>query len=82
MPYFIFKELKFYFKKYSYDNILILAPSVKSERSPIRSLANLLSKFNIPIYVPNNDEEKILDDIMTRVGIEVKYKRLLIKPFF
>jgi len=35
-----------------------------------------------PKDVLNNDEEKQLHDALTRLGTEVKYKRLLLKPFF
>lgn len=49
---------------YKNDDIFILAPSVKSEQSPIRQLANKLSTKGIKIYVPNSDEEKIDEDIL------------------
>lgn len=60
----VYREVIYYLKNYTYDDIFILAPSIKSEKSPIRKLANLLSNNNIPIYVPNNDDEKLDDDIL------------------
>ena len=60
----IYEEIKYYLKNYTYDDIFILAPSTRSEKSPIRKLANFLSNNNIPIYVPNNDDEKLDDDIL------------------
>jgi hypothetical protein len=35
-----------------------------------------------PKNVLNNEEEQQLHDALTRIGTEVKHKRLLIKPFF
>lgn len=60
----IYEEIKYYLKEYKLEDIFVLAPSVKSERSPIRQLANKLSEENIPIYVPNNDDETLDDDIL------------------
>jgi hypothetical protein len=59
-----YAEVLYYLERYNYEDIFILAPSVKSEKSPVRQLANILSKNNIPIYVPLSDEEKIDDDII------------------
>jgi len=59
-----FLEVKKYLKKYNYSDIFILAPSVKSETSPIRMLANRLTRENIPLYVPTSDSEKIDNDII------------------
>lgn len=60
-----YKELIYYLKKgFGYNEIFILAPSVKSEQSPIRILANCLSRANIPIFVPHNDEEKLDSQIL------------------
>lgn len=60
-----FDEVKYYLEKgYSYSDFFILAPSVKSIKSPIRQLANELSNNKIPIYVPISDEEKIDEDII------------------
>lgn len=51
-------------KKYSYDEIFILAPSVKSVKSPVRKVANYLSVMKIPIFVPGSDEEPLDEDIL------------------
>lgn len=60
-----YKEFRYYMDKgYSHDDIFILAPSVKSQKSPIRILANRISQKGIPIYVPNSDEEKLDEDIL------------------
>jgi len=60
-----YNEIKYYLNLgYLHEDIFVLAPSVKSNSSPIRQLANQISKSNIPIYVPNSDEEKIDEDII------------------
>jgi hypothetical protein len=53
------------------------------EKCPQKSL----SEFKVPsILDPRNqlsgDEERELDEILTRIGTDVKHRRLLIKPFF
>lgn len=53
------------------------------EKCPTKTL----SEFKVPsILDPRNqlsvDEEKELNDIMVRIGTDVKHRRLLIKPFF
>ena len=61
------KLIKKYFDLgYKSDDIFILAPSIKSIKSPVRSLENILKKtfINIPIYVPVSDEEKLDQDIL------------------
>lgn len=58
----VFNEVKYYINLgYTYSDIFILAPSVKcgTRYSPIRSLANLLTKNHIPIYIPISDEESL-----------------------
>ena len=58
-------EIKYYLDKgYKYEDIFILAASVKSERSPVRILANKLTEEKIPIYVPTSDEEHLDEDIL------------------
>ena len=57
-------EIMIYLNKYKYDDIFILAPSIKSPETPVRKLANMLSNQGIPIYVPNNDNDKIDSDII------------------
>jgi hypothetical protein len=63
-PYTIFSELNRYLRDFLPEEIFVLAPSVRSAKSPIRILANMASKNNIDIYVPNNDDEKIDEDII------------------
>jgi ATP-dependent exoDNAse (exonuclease V) beta subunit len=59
------KILNFDNNNYEFQDIFILAPSVKSDKTPIKSLANKLSIFhNIPIYIPNSDDEILDDDII------------------
>jgi|SaaInlV_150m_DNA_4_1039716.scaffolds.fasta_scaffold02432_2 hypothetical protein len=53
-----------YLKTYSCDDIFILAPSVKSDNSPVKILANALSQNGINIYIPVTDEEKLDEDII------------------
>lgn len=47
-----------------YSDVFILAPSVKTERSPVRRFANQLTNAKIPVYVPTSDEEKLDADIL------------------
>lgn len=49
---------------YNFSDIFILSPSVRSERSPVRKLANLLTSNDIPIFVPTSDEEHLDEDIL------------------
>lgn len=61
----VYKEVKNYLKEgYTFDEIFILAPSVKNIQSPVRQLANQLSDEGIPIHVPVSDEEKLDEDIL------------------
>ncbi len=54
------REFRHYIKQgYKYSDFFILAPSVRSERTPVRQLANQLSNEGIPVFVPCSDEEKI-----------------------
>lgn len=53
-----------YLKTYSCGDIFILAPSVRSDNSPVKKLANALSNNNINIYIPVTDEEKLDEDII------------------
>ena len=57
-PFEIIKDL---LKKYNPDDIFVLAPSVKSVKTPVRKLENKIKTEleNVPIYVPNNDDESI-----------------------
>lgn len=58
------KELMKYLQRYKYEDIFVIAPSVKSPTSPARVLANRLTKQNIPIFVPNTDDEKMDEEVM------------------
>lgn len=51
---------------YKPTEIFILAPSIKSELSPVRKLENLLKTQiqDIPIYVPTSDDEKLDSDVL------------------
>lgn len=57
-------EVKSYLKKYDYQDIYILAPSVKTKTTPARQLANRLTALGHPIFVPNTDDEKMDEDVM------------------
>tara|TARA_B100001094_G_scaffold333212_1_gene409543 strand:+ start:9968 stop:12223 length:2256 start_codon:yes stop_codon:yes gene_type:complete len=59
-----FVEIKNILQEQSPDTIFILAPSVKSNKSPLRVLAQLVGTLNVPIFVPANDEDKLDDDII------------------
>ena len=61
-----FREIDYYLQRgYSHEDIFVLAPSVKSEKSPVRQLSNYLSDVKkIPIFVPVSDEEKLDQDIL------------------
>lgn len=61
-----FVELKACLKKYKPEEIFILAPSVKNEKSPVRQLENLIKKNlkNVPVYVPVSDEEKLDEQVL------------------
>jgi len=61
--------LKNFGGKYDYNDIFVLAASVKKSRNPyfetpVRKLANKLSEKNIPIFVPSSDEEKLDESIL------------------
>jgi hypothetical protein len=59
------QEIKKYLNQgYHNQDIFVLTPSVRSERSPVRHLANQLTKAGIAIYVPTTDEEKLDDDVL------------------
>ncbi len=62
-----YDELVYYLKSgYKPEEIFIIAPSVRSEKTPIRSLENRIKQKmpQIPIYVPISDDEKIDEDIL------------------
>uniref|UniRef100_A0A6C0H504 Uncharacterized protein n=1 Tax=viral metagenome TaxID=1070528 RepID=A0A6C0H504_9ZZZZ len=69
----IINELKYYLYELNYEpkDIFILAPSIKSEKSPIRKLENNIKRFlktksgkEISIYVPFHDDEILDMDII------------------
>lgn len=66
----IFDEIRYYLKMgYHYDDIFILAPSVKTKgtnASPVRILENKIKMelSHIPIYIPSSDDEKIDEEIV------------------
>ena len=63
-----FEELKYYLntKKYKPEDIFVLAPSLKSEKAPIRKLENVTKRHmpEIKLYVPNSDIEKLDDEVV------------------
>jgi hypothetical protein len=59
------QEVEYYLKKgFAYDDLFVLAPSVKCSQSPVRILANRLTEKGIPVYVPTTDDEKIADEVV------------------
>ena len=60
------EEVLYYLDDCHFDDIFIIAPSVKKGKndSPIRVLANALSRINIPIYVPTDDDERLDEEII------------------
>jgi len=57
----LLEEIQFYLNNgYKNNDIFILSPSMKHIIT--RTLANLLSEHNIPIFVPNNDDDIDFDD--------------------
>ena len=63
----MYREIKKYCEssKYTYEDIFILGPSVRSEITPIRTIANLLSIVaKYPIYVSGSDNEALDREII------------------
>jgi hypothetical protein len=59
------REVQYYLERYAPEDIFILAPSVKSSKTPVRVLANeLSSKLHVPLFVQTNDDERIDEDIV------------------
>ncbi len=60
------EEVIYYLNKgYKPWDFFILAPSVKSNKTPVRILANYLSnEYDIKMHVPTSDEEKIDDEVI------------------
>lgn len=62
-----FEEVKYYFKLgYKASDIFILAPSIKSIKSPVRQLENKIKKEmpDVMVYVPTNDDEKLDEELL------------------
>lgn len=59
-----FTEVKRYLQHFKTDQIFILAPSIKSDKSPIKHLSNLLSHSGIELYIPVSDEERLDNDVI------------------
>lgn len=59
-----YKEVMKLLKIYDYEDIFILAPSVRSQKSPIRKLANILSDKGYPIYVPSENDKELDNEII------------------
>lgn len=53
--------MNFYIPKgYHYKDIFILAPSIQSDLSPVKTFANILSEqHGVPIFIPTSDSEKL-----------------------
>lgn len=58
---------------YKPDDIFILCHSVKSNTAPYTDILNLLSKKQIPIYKPTNDEEELRDDVIKNKIVVTTY---------
>lgn len=61
MSYRIFDLIKGGYKP---SDIFILSPSVKSNKSPVKKLENLLVKNHIPVYISRNDEKGFDEDVI------------------
>lgn len=62
-----FEEVKYYFNLgYKPSDIFILAPSIKSVKSPVRQLENKIKREmpNVMVYVPTNDDEKLDEELL------------------
>ena len=57
--------------KYVPNDILILAPTLKSPKTPVKLLANSLTEYNI--YVPKSDEEKPDENMMNGKIVFLSY---------
>ncbi len=64
-PFPIIDEIKSLLKIYKPDDIFVLAPSVKTkETSPVRVIANALTRAGIKIYLPSSDDSKLDEQVM------------------
>ena len=60
-----FLQVMHYLKSYPCNEIFVLSPSIRSEGSPVKKLANSLSSNGINIYMPLSDKEKLDEDIIS-----------------
>ena len=65
-PYIVVNEVKSLLRKYSPNDIFILAASVKSinYKNPAKIIARRLSDSGIKVYMPTNDESRLDSDVM------------------
>ena len=66
-----FDEVKYYLDMgYLPQDIFILAPSIKTDKSPVRQLENKIKRelTHIQVYVPTSEDEK-LDNEISRIWI-------------
>jgi hypothetical protein len=61
-----YKEILYYKDNLGIDvsEIIVLAPSVKNPKTPIRTIANKLSEKGIPVYCALSDNEKLDSDVL------------------
>jgi hypothetical protein len=62
-----FDEVKYYLDMgYLPQDIFILAPSIKSDKSPVRQLENKMKRelTHIQVYVPTSEDEKLDNEIL------------------
>ena len=59
-----YKVLEQYMKNYNVQDIFILAPSIRSQNSPVRKLSDVLIEKNIPVFIPNSDDEKLDPEVI------------------
>lgn len=61
----VYREFERYLNLgYKPENFFVLAPSIRSAASPVRQLANRLTKAGVPVFVPFSDEEKIDEKVI------------------
>jgi hypothetical protein len=52
------------FGKLRADDIFVLAPSIKSQNTPMRAVENMLVSYKIPCFYPVSDEAQLDEDII------------------
>ena len=60
----IIKEIMYLLRIYLPSDIFVLAPTIKSLKTPIRRLANELSTKGYKIYVSNGNEDRLDSDVI------------------